>query len=67
MASDTPVMPPTARAKEQVHGDEEAGKELKLGEFQNVYSLTLSETKEIISTVFSHRKSVNKYKVPDNE
>lgn len=55
------------RAKEQIHGDEEAGAELKLGEFQNVSSLTLSETKEVLTAVFNHRREQGKFKVPDNE
>lgn len=59
--------PPMTRAKEQIHGDEEAGAELKLGEFQNVSSLTLSETKEVLTAVFNHRREQGKFKVPDNE
>ena len=59
--------PPIARAKERMHGDEEAGAELKLGEFQNVSSLTLSETKEVLTAVFEHRREQGKFKVPDNE
>ncbi|PWW76848.1 hypothetical protein C7212DRAFT_279138 [Tuber magnatum] len=58
---------PLTRAKEQIHGDEEAGSELKLGEFQNVSSLTLSETKEVLTAVFNHRREQGKFKVPDNE
>ncbi|RPA89877.1 hypothetical protein L873DRAFT_1783459 [Choiromyces venosus 120613-1] len=58
---------PLTRAKEQIHGDEEAGTELKLGEFQNVSSLTLSETKEVLTAVFNHRREQGKFKVPDNE
>ncbi|KAL7269392.1 hypothetical protein RUND412_007949 [Rhizina undulata] len=61
------VLAPTARAKQQMHGDEEAGAELKLGEFQNVSSLTLSETKEVLTAVFNHRREQGKFKVPDND
>jgi len=67
MASDSVSLPQTARTKEQIHGDEEAGVELKLGEFEGVYSLTLSEAREVISAIFTHRKEQGKYKVPDND
>ncbi|KAF3928277.1 hypothetical protein AA313_de0208609 [Arthrobotrys entomopaga] len=50
------IMPAViARTKEQIHGDEEAGTELKLGEFQNVTSLTHSEARLLIQAVLSHR------------
>jgi len=67
MAANGERTPPMTRAKEQIHGDEEAGAELKLGEFQNVSSLTLSETKEVLTAVFNHRREQGKFKVPDNE
>lgn len=67
MATNGENPPPMTRAKEVIHGDEEAGAELKLGEFQNVSSLTLSETKEVLTAVFNHRREQGKFKVPDNE
>ncbi|KAH0608263.1 uncharacterized protein H6S33_002315 [Morchella sextelata] len=67
MATNGDKAPPMTRAKEVIHGDEEAGAELKLGEFQNVSSLTLSETKEVLTAVFNHRREQGKFKVPDND
>lgn len=62
-----PAIPaPTARTKEAQHGDEEAGPELRLGEFQNVSSLTLSETRELIRAVLQHREDTGK-KIPETE
>ncbi|KAI5796632.1 HRDC-like protein [Geopyxis carbonaria] len=58
---------PTARAKENVLGDEEAGKELKLGEFQDAVGLTLSEARTLMTVIFDHRRDAQKFKVPDNE
>lgn len=58
---------PTARAKDLPTGDEEAGKELKLGEFQNAVGLTLSETRTLMNVIFDHRKGAGKFKVPENE
>ncbi|KAI9869071.1 MAG: RNA polymerase B [Trichoglossum hirsutum] len=48
---------PTSRAREQPQGDEEASTELKLGEFQNVPTLTLSEARLLINAVLDHRKT----------
>ena len=41
-------------------GDEEASAELRLGEFQNVPTLSLSEAKLIIDTVIEKRKESKK-------
>jgi DNA-directed RNA polymerase II subunit RPB4 len=50
------TIPPTARAREQPGGDEEAGAELNLGEFQHVPSLSLSEARLLITVVMDKRK-----------
>ncbi|KAK8197226.1 RNA polymerase Rpb4 [Phyllosticta capitalensis] len=47
------------RPKGEGAGDEEAGQELKLGEFQNVTTLTLSEARLIIDAIVEHRKKHN--------
>jgi DNA-directed RNA polymerase II subunit RPB4 len=47
----------TTRTREQPQGDEEASTELKLGEFQNVPTLTLSEARLLINAVLDHRKT----------
>ncbi|MCJ1344819.1 RNA polymerase B [Peltigera leucophlebia] len=46
----------TSRQREKPIGDEEAGIELKLGEFQTVPTLTLSEARVLINAVMDHRK-----------
>ncbi|KAI9740373.1 MAG: RNA polymerase B [Cirrosporium novae-zelandiae] len=51
---------PTSRARETAPGDEEATVELKLGEFQDVPSLTLSEARILINAVIEHRKAQQK-------
>ncbi|KAL8951133.1 MAG: hypothetical protein Q9222_002877 [Ikaeria aurantiellina] len=51
---------PTARTREKPSGDEEATADLKLGEFQNVPTLTLSEARLLINAVIDHRKSQRK-------
>ncbi|KAI4124536.1 MAG: hypothetical protein LQ338_004747 [Usnochroma carphineum] len=51
---------PTARTREKPSGDEEATADLKLGEFQNVPTLTLSEARLLITAVMDHRKSIRK-------
>jgi len=51
---------PTSRSREQATGDEEATTELKLGEFQNVPTLTLSEARLLINAVMDHRKQQRK-------
>lgn len=52
------------RGRGDAAGDEEAGLELKLGEFQNVTTLTLSEARLIIDAIVEHRK---KHKIGLNE
>ena len=47
---------PKSRARELPTGDEEATTDLKLGEFQNVPTLTLSEARLLINAVMDHRK-----------
>lgn len=59
--------PPTARAKEAILGDEEAGRELKLGEFNDAVGLTLSEARTLMTVIFDHRREAQKFKVPDTE
>ncbi|KAL8940953.1 MAG: hypothetical protein Q9216_002522 [Gyalolechia sp. 2 TL-2023] len=56
---------PTARTREKPSGDEEASADLKLGEFQNVPTLTLSEARLLINAVMDHRKSVRKVEETD--
>jgi len=51
---------PTSRTREKITGDEEAAADLKLGEFQNVPTLTLSEARLIINAVMDHRKGQRK-------
>ncbi|KAL8709269.1 MAG: hypothetical protein Q9220_006012 [cf. Caloplaca sp. 1 TL-2023] len=51
---------PTARTREKPSGDEEATADLKLGEFQHVPTLTLSEARLLINAVIDHRKSQRK-------
>ncbi|TGZ79676.1 hypothetical protein EX30DRAFT_359472 [Ascodesmis nigricans] len=63
----TTPQPPTARAKDPITGDEEAGKELRLGEFTNAVGLTLSEARTLMSVIFEHRREAGKYAVPDND
>ncbi|MCJ1227894.1 RNA polymerase B [Toensbergia leucococca] len=48
---------PTSRTREMPTGDEEATTDLKLGEFQEVPTLTLSEARVLINAVVKHRKS----------
>jgi len=51
---------PTSRTREQPQGDEEATTDLRLGEFQNVPTLTLSEARLLINAVMDHRKQQRK-------
>ncbi|MCJ1280925.1 RNA polymerase B [Xylographa opegraphella] len=51
---------PTSRSREQPTGDEEATSDLKLGEFQNVPTLTLSEARVLINAVMDRRKQQRK-------
>ncbi|KAI4189548.1 MAG: hypothetical protein L6R41_001402 [Letrouitia leprolyta] len=56
---------PTARTRERPSGDEEASADLRLGEFQNVPTLTLSEARLLINAVMDHRKSIRKIEETD--
>ncbi|KAL6720772.1 hypothetical protein ACLMJK_002697 [Lecanora helva] len=47
---------PVSRSRDKTAGDEEATTDLKLGEFQNVPTLTLSEARLLINAVMDHRK-----------
>ncbi|KAL8730653.1 MAG: hypothetical protein Q9166_003966 [cf. Caloplaca sp. 2 TL-2023] len=51
---------PTARTREKPSGDEEATAELRLGEFQDVPTLTLSEARLLINAVIENRKKMRK-------
>ncbi|KAL8678163.1 MAG: hypothetical protein Q9224_001323 [Gallowayella concinna] len=51
---------PTTRSREKPSGDEEATAELKLGEFQDVPTLTLSEARLLINAVIDNRKKQRK-------
>ncbi len=53
-------MAPEARVRERATGDEEAATELKLGEFQHIPTLTLSEARLLINAVMEHRKASRK-------
>lgn len=46
-----------SRTREKPTGDEEVAQQLKLGEFANVPTLTLSEARLLINAVMSHRKT----------
>ena len=50
----------TSRTREKPSGDEEATAELKLGEFEGVPSLSLSEARIFINAVLLQRKAVGK-------
>ena len=51
---------PTSRSREKATGDEEASASLKLGEFQDVPTLTLSEARLLINAVMEHRQKSRK-------
>ncbi|RDW84302.1 hypothetical protein BP6252_01892 [Coleophoma cylindrospora] len=51
---------PTSRTREAPQGDEEAGAELKLGEFQDVDALTHSEAALVINALVMKRKADRK-------
>ena len=55
-----PALPPTSRKRETLAGEEEAGAELKLGEFTGVPTLSLSEARLLINAVIEHRKQTNR-------
>ncbi|EER28734.1 RNA polymerase Rpb4 family protein [Coccidioides posadasii C735 delta SOWgp] len=60
--SSTPVPDPTHRKRELPQNELEASSQLKLGEFQNVPTLSLSEARLVINKVLDLRKkSNNKY------
>ncbi|KAL8992537.1 MAG: hypothetical protein Q9169_007024 [Polycauliona sp. 2 TL-2023] len=50
----------TSRTREKPSGDEEATAELKLGEFEGVPSLSLSEARLLINAVLDHRRKQRK-------
>ncbi|KAI9743489.1 MAG: RNA polymerase B [Claussenomyces sp. TS43310] len=58
--------PPTSRKREPPQGDEEAGAELKLGEFQHVDALTHSEAALVINALVAKRK-MDRKNVNDTE
>ncbi|KAI4274462.1 MAG: hypothetical protein LQ337_003918 [Flavoplaca oasis] len=51
---------PTSRTREKPSGDEEATTELKLGEFQGVPTLSLSEARLLINAVLDNRRKLRK-------
>ena len=51
---------PTSRSKPPPPGEEEAGAILKLGEFDNVDTLTLSEASLVINALMAKRKKDRK-------
>jgi len=51
---------PTSRMREAPQGDEEAAAELKLGEFQDVDTLTHSEAALVINTLMQKRREGRK-------
>lgn len=55
-----PKRAPTSRPKPVPRGDEQAGAELKLGEFENVDTLTLSEASLVINALISKRRNDRK-------
>jgi len=57
---------PTSRSREAPQGDEEAGSELRLGEFQNVDALTQSEAALVINALVAKRK-MDRKNVNDTE
>lgn len=57
---------PTSRKREPIQGDEEAGSELKLGEFQDVDALTHSEAALVINALVAKRK-MDRKNVNDTE
>jgi DNA-directed RNA polymerase II subunit RPB4 len=57
---------PTSRKREPIQGDEEAGADLKLGEFQDVDALTHSEAALVINALVAKRK-IDRKNVNDTE
>ena len=60
MSTTTQITAPTSRTREKLVGEEEATTDLKLGEFQHVPTLTLSEARLLINAVMDHRKQQRK-------
>jgi len=52
--------PPTSRPKPPPPGDEEAGQVLKLGEFEGVDTLSLSEASLVINALVAKRRNDRK-------
>lgn len=61
-----PQHQPTSRAREAPTGDEEASTTLKLGEFEGVPTLSLSEARLVIDSVKKARQSTAN-KIQDSE
>ena len=59
--------PSVSRPRRPATGDEEASATLKLGEFQSVPSLNLSEARTIINAVTARRRMVKPGKSNDSE
>ncbi|RPB23376.1 hypothetical protein L211DRAFT_825799 [Terfezia boudieri ATCC MYA-4762] len=57
----------SSRSREKRTIDEEAGPELKLGEFQHSSAITVSEARELLSMVFKHRLEQGKYELPKKD
>ncbi|KAI9759171.1 MAG: RNA polymerase B [Chaenotheca gracillima] len=57
----------TSRTREKPQGDEEASTELRLGEFQNVHALTLSEARLVINVVMENRRQKQQRDLQDTE
>lgn len=62
-----PIPRVVSRPKESNTFDEEMGTELKMGEFEGVHSLSLSEANVIVKAVFERRKRERPTLVKDNE
>jgi DNA-directed RNA polymerase II subunit RPB4 len=58
---------PTSRKREPTQGDEDAGAELKLGEFQDVDALTISEAALVIGALTTKRRGEQKDTNNDTE
>ena len=58
---------PAPRVREQPLGEEEATTDLKLGEFQHVPSLTLSEARLVINVVTDNRRQKQQKDLKETE
>lgn len=56
-----------SRSREKRVIDEEAGAELRLGEFQTSSAITISESRALMQMIFEDRTKKGKFQVPDNE